>query len=155
MNSGDPFRILNFERTPLIVGFPLTFHAVTPLVLPLMGESAKFQNAERAVLCKQVGPRSCGTIPRVYHPLALFGFPATARCRIGGLVSRSCCRSDLLLLRVRRLKKRMNYYDRSVKKAIMVAQRLDSARPLCSDDEEEGDYYRSMEHSEPIAQVAV
>jgi hypothetical protein len=57
--------------------------------------------------------------------------------------------------RVRRLKKRMNYYDRGVKKAIMVARRLDSARPLRSDDEEEGDDYRSMEHSEPIAQVAV
>jgi hypothetical protein len=57
--------------------------------------------------------------------------------------------------RVRRLKKRMNYYDRGIKKAIMVTQRLDSAPPLCTDDEEEGDDYRSMEHSEPIAQVAV
>jgi hypothetical protein len=53
------------------------------------------------------------------------------------------------------LKKRMGYYDRGLKKIISVPQRLVSASHIHSDNEEEGDDSRSMEHRVAIEQVAV
>lgn len=49
----------------------------------------------------------------------------------------------------------MGYYDRGLKKIISVSQRLVSASHIHSDDEEEGDDSRSMEHRVAIEQVAV
>jgi hypothetical protein len=57
--------------------------------------------------------------------------------------------------RVRRLKKRIDHYNKGLKKIILVSQRLDSAPQIHSDDEEEEDDSRSMEYPIGTEQVVV
>ncbi len=48
----------------------------------------------------------------------------------------------------------MDYYNKGLKKIISVSQKLDFGPRLHSEDEEEGNGSRSMEHSVAIEQAA-